>query len=112
MAVCLLPEWMIAGVHLQHLPGRFGNVVRRSYVAFRASRTEHFIYFGSTSLLIVIEVAMDTVQQIKAHLVMRNYEGFINKGELREQDKPPCGRLSSFLQFCGDRLPPSPGLRG
>jgi preprotein translocase subunit SecY len=41
------------------------------------------IYFGGTSLLIVVGVAMDTVQQIEAQLVMRNYEGFVKKGKLR-----------------------------
>ena len=33
-------------------------------------------YFGGTSLLILVGVAMDTVAQIEAQLVMRNYEGF------------------------------------
>jgi preprotein translocase subunit SecY len=40
-------------------------------------------YFGGTSLLIVVGVAMDTMQQIESHLVMRHYEGFISKGKLR-----------------------------
>jgi len=40
-------------------------------------------YYGGTSLLIVVGVAMDTMQQIESHLVMRHYEGFINKGRLR-----------------------------
>jgi preprotein translocase subunit SecY len=40
-------------------------------------------YFGGTSLLIVVGVAMDTVQQIEAQLVMRNYDGFVKKGKLR-----------------------------
>src|SRR2546429_9280167 len=35
------------------------------------------------SLLIVVGVAMDTVQQLEAQLVMRNYEGFARKGRLR-----------------------------
>jgi preprotein translocase subunit SecY len=42
-------------------------------------------YFGGTSLLIVVGVAMDTVQQIEAQLVMRNYEGFVKKGKLRSR---------------------------
>jgi preprotein translocase subunit SecY len=42
-------------------------------------------YFGGTSLLIVVGVAMDTVQQIEAQLVMRNYEGFVKKGRLRSR---------------------------
>jgi len=34
-------------------------------------------YFGGTSLLILVGVAMDTVAQVEAQLVMRNYEGFL-----------------------------------
>jgi preprotein translocase subunit SecY len=37
-------------------------------------------YFGGTSLLILVGVAMDTVSQIEAQLVMRNYEGFLGTG--------------------------------
>ncbi len=33
-------------------------------------------YFGGTSLLIVVGVALDTVQQIEGHLITRHYEGF------------------------------------
>jgi preprotein translocase subunit SecY len=37
-------------------------------------------FFGGTSLLIIVGVAMDTVSQIEAQLVMRNYEGFLGAG--------------------------------
>ena len=37
-------------------------------------------FFGGTSLLILVGVAMDTVAQIEAQLVMRNYEGFLGAG--------------------------------
>ncbi|HEX6861791.1 MAG TPA: preprotein translocase subunit SecY, partial [Thermoanaerobaculia bacterium] len=40
-------------------------------------------YFGGTSLLIVVGVAMDTIQQVESQLVMRNYEGFMKKGRIR-----------------------------
>ena len=40
-------------------------------------------YFGGTSLLIVVGVAMDTVQQIESQLIMRHYEGFLKKGRIR-----------------------------
>lgn len=40
-------------------------------------------YFGGTSLLIVVGVALDTVQQVEAHLIMRHYEGFLKKGKIR-----------------------------
>jgi preprotein translocase subunit SecY len=40
-------------------------------------------YFGGTSVLIVVGVALDTLQQLEYHLQMRNYEGFLKKGRLR-----------------------------
>jgi preprotein translocase subunit SecY len=39
-------------------------------------------YFGGTSLLIVVGVAMDTARQIEAHLLTRQYEGFMKKGHM------------------------------
>lgn len=41
------------------------------------------VYFGGTSLLIVVGVMLDTLQQIETHLLMRHYEGFMKKGHLR-----------------------------
>jgi len=40
-------------------------------------------YFGGTGLLIVVGVALDTLQQIESHLVMRHYDGFMSRGRLR-----------------------------
>jgi len=40
-------------------------------------------YFGGTSILIVVGVALDTLQQLESHLQARNYEGFMKKGSLR-----------------------------
>jgi preprotein translocase subunit SecY len=40
-------------------------------------------YFGGTSLLIVVGVALDTMQQVESHLLTRHYEGFMKKGKLR-----------------------------
>ena len=40
-------------------------------------------YFGGTGLLIVVGVALDTLQQIESHLLMRNYDGFMKSGKLR-----------------------------
>jgi preprotein translocase subunit SecY len=40
-------------------------------------------YFGGTGLLIVVGVALDTLQQIESHLVMRHYDGFMSKGRMR-----------------------------
>ena len=40
-------------------------------------------YFGGTSLLIVVGVALDTIAQTEAHLVMRNYEGFYKNSKVK-----------------------------
>ncbi len=40
-------------------------------------------FFGGTSLLIVVGVALDTAQQVEAHLLMRHYEGFLKKGKIK-----------------------------
>jgi len=42
-------------------------------------------YFGGTGLIIVVGVALDTLQQIESHLVMRHYDGFMKKGKLRSR---------------------------
>jgi len=56
--VCLIPEFLVAGM---------GNAV----------------YFGGTSILIVVSVTMDTVSQIQSHLLAHQYEGLIKKAKLR-----------------------------
>jgi preprotein translocase subunit SecY len=40
-------------------------------------------FFGGTSLLIIVGVALDTLQQIESHLMMRHYDGFLSKGRIR-----------------------------
>jgi preprotein translocase subunit SecY len=40
-------------------------------------------FFGGTSLLIVVGVALDTLQQVESHLLMRHYDGFMKSGKLR-----------------------------
>ncbi len=83
-AVCLLPEWLIAGVHLQHLPVWLGGAWFDAHAPrWLLDGLGLNFYFGGTSLLIVVGVAMDTVQQLEAQLVMRNYEGFVRRGRLR-----------------------------
>src|SRR6266704_1022951 len=82
-AVCLLPEWMIAGIHLDHLGWGIGAWFDRHFPVWFLKGLAVNFYFGGTSLLIVVGVAMDTVQQLEAQLAMRNYEGFARKGRLR-----------------------------
>lgn len=42
-------------------------------------------YLGGTSLLIVVGVALDTMGQLEAHLIMRHYEGFLKSGRIRQR---------------------------
>jgi preprotein translocase subunit SecY len=81
--VCLLPEWLITGIHLDHIGWGIGAWFDRHLPALVLKGLGVQFYFGGTSLLIVVGVAMDTVQQLEAQLVMRNYEGFARKGRLR-----------------------------
>jgi preprotein translocase subunit SecY len=83
--VCLIPEWMIAGIHLQHLPGAIGVWFDEHAWRFLLEGLGVTFYFGGTSLLIVVGVAMDTVQQLEAQLVMRNYDGFVRRGKMRSR---------------------------
>ena len=83
--VCLIPEWMIAGIHLQHLPGAIGVWFDEHAWRFLLEGLGVTFYFGGTSLLIVVGVAMDTVQQLEAQLVMRNYDGFVRRGKVRSR---------------------------
>jgi preprotein translocase subunit SecY len=73
--LCLIPDIMIAGIHLQHLP-LIGNAIDRSFPRFILEGLNVQFYFGGTSLLIVVGVAMDTINQVEAQLIMRHYEGF------------------------------------
>jgi preprotein translocase subunit SecY len=73
--ISFIPEWMIAGIHLNHLPGALGGFFEKLPTWVTNGLGVNF-YFGGTSLLIVVGVAMDTVTQIEAQLVMRHYEGF------------------------------------
>ena len=44
-------------------------------------------FFGGTSLLIIVGVALDTLQQIESHLIMRNYDGFLKSGRIRGRSR-------------------------
>src|SRR5881398_3300794 len=73
--ISFIPEWMITGIHLNHLPGAVGAFFERLPTWVTNGLGVNF-YFGGTSLLIVVGVAMDTVTQIEAQLIMRHYDGF------------------------------------
>jgi preprotein translocase subunit SecY len=73
--LCLIPDIMISGIKLNHLP-LIGSWIERVAPNFVLEGLGVNFYFGGTSLLIVVGVAMDTINQIEAQLIMRHYEGF------------------------------------
>jgi len=73
--ISVIPDLMIAGARVHHLP-LIGNWADTVFPRWILEGLNVNFYFGGTSLLIVVGVAMDTVNQIEAQLVMRHYEGF------------------------------------
>jgi preprotein translocase subunit SecY len=51
------------------------------YIVFEAANVP--FRFGGTSLLIVVGVALDTVQQMQQHMILRQYDGFMKQGRIR-----------------------------
>ena len=87
--LCLIPDIMISGIKLNHMP-LLGDWFDRVSPRFLLDGLGVNFYFGGTSLLIVVGVAMDTINQVEAQLIMRHYEGFTPRsGRIR-------GRRSSF----------------
>ena len=74
--ISFIPEWMMVGLHLNHLPVWLGGSLFEKLPNWITTGLGVTFYFGGTSLLIVVGVAMDTVQQIESQLIMRHYEGF------------------------------------
>jgi preprotein translocase subunit SecY len=74
IVVWLIPQIMINGIHLEDL-WLVGPFFERMPTWVTHGLGLNF-YFGGTSLLIVVGVAMDTVNQIESQLIMRHYEGF------------------------------------
>src|SRR5580693_7767070 len=73
--ISFIPEWMITGIHLNHLPFWLGGSLFERLPVWVTNGLGVNFYFGGTSLLIVVGVAMDTVTQIDAQLIMRHYDG-------------------------------------
>jgi preprotein translocase subunit SecY len=84
--IALLPEFLMAGFKVAPIP-----VIGPSLDLFLSENNLGWIteglhlnfYFGGTSLLIVVGVAMDTIAQVEAQLIMRHYDGFTGKGGKR-----------------------------
>jgi preprotein translocase subunit SecY len=80
--VAILPEFLTQGFKVEPIPwiGPKLNDILPSWVT-RGMNVP--FYFGGTSLLIVVGVGMDTLQQIESQLIMRHYDGFVKKGRIR-----------------------------
>jgi preprotein translocase subunit SecY len=82
--VALVPQIMLSGFKVARIP--FIGATIDAFVSntpglsWIPTGMGYQFYFGGTSLLILVGVAMDTVAQIEAQLVMRNYEGFLGSG--------------------------------
>ncbi|HEY6805478.1 MAG TPA: preprotein translocase subunit SecY [Pyrinomonadaceae bacterium] len=82
--VAFVPQFMLSGFKLGRLP--WIGLTLENWVStipgmsWILTGMGYQFYFGGTSLLILVGVAMDTVSQIEAQLVMRNYEGFLGSG--------------------------------
>ena len=81
-AVSVLPEFLLTGFKVSGLPF-IGATLDQFTPSFITQGMGINFYFGGTSLLIVVGVAMDLLQQIEGQLVMRNYDGFMKKGRIR-----------------------------
>jgi preprotein translocase subunit SecY len=81
-AVSVLPDFLLTGISLRYIP-IIGPQIESYFPEWVTSGMGIHFYFGGTSLLIVIGVAMDFIQQVESQLVMRNYEGFMRRGRVR-----------------------------
>lgn len=82
--VAFVPQLLLSGFRVARLPfvgSSIDNFLASTPgLAWIPTGLGYQFYFGGTSLLILVGVAMDTVAQIEAQLVMRNYEGFLGAG--------------------------------
>ena len=75
--ITIIPQLIISGIHFNHI-WLIGPIFDR-LPTWMTNGLGVTFYFGGTSLLIVVGVAMDTVQQIESQLIMRHYDGFSPK---------------------------------
>jgi preprotein translocase subunit SecY len=80
--VALLPEFLMNGFRVAPIPF-IGERLDSALPTWFTQGLNVQFYFGGTSLLIVVGVAMDTVQQVEAQLIMRHYDGFMKKARIR-----------------------------
>ena len=80
--IALLPEFMLTGFKVAPIPF-IGESLDAVMPKFVTEGLNVQFYFGGTSLLIIVGVAMDTVQQVESQLIMRHYDGFMKKTRIR-----------------------------
>ena len=81
-AVAILPEFLITGFKVAPIPF-IGDQLDAALPLWFTQGLGVTFYFGGTTLLIVVGVAMDTVQQVESQLIMRHYDGFMKKTRIR-----------------------------
>ena len=81
-AVAILPEFLLTGFRVAPIPfiGEQLDALLPQWITTGVGIT---FFFGGTSLLIVVGVAMDTVNQVESQLIMRHYDGFMKKTRIR-----------------------------
>jgi preprotein translocase subunit SecY len=80
--VAILPEFLITGFKVAPIPF-IGEQLDALLPRFVTEGLNVTFYFGGTSLLIIVGVAMDTVNQVESQLIMRHYDGFMKKTRIR-----------------------------
>ena len=80
--VSIIPMILMSGIHVEATPF-IGDFLDRIVPEFIKNGLGFNFYFGGTSLLIVVGVAMEFVSQVESHLLMRHYDGIMQKGRVR-----------------------------
>jgi len=80
--IAIIPQFLLSGFKVAPIPF-IGDWLDANLPRFITQGMGVLFYFGCTSLLIVVGVAMDTVQQIESQLIMRHYDGFMKKTRIR-----------------------------
>jgi len=80
--VAVLPDLMIVGFRADAVP-LIGDQLDTLLPRFITDGLGVTFYFGGTSLLIIVGVSMDTVQQVESQLIMRHYDGFMKKTRIK-----------------------------
>src|SRR6476660_6479622 len=80
--IAILPQFLLSGFKVEPIPF-IGGWLDAAMPRFITEGLGVQFYFGGTSLLIVVGVAMDTVQQVESQLIMRHYDGFMKKSRIR-----------------------------